>query len=157
MKMQIILIASLMFFLSCSATNKMAKTENPKLVNKLLEENGNAFSVSSTHVIISYVWTYSESEITIYKLKKGRVINTDVHSIEKPEWITVPTKEEYFELDKCMELDGDMLYIALKNAEDIVRKDVPINIQCFTKGGYKKEFFNHIAKDIEKYKIRIQY
>lgn len=153
MKVRIVLILGLLFFLSCSSTNKMTKTENPRLVKKLLENNGNVFCASSTHVIISYVWSYSADEISIYKLKKGKIVNTEVHSIEDKNWLVQPTKEDYFELDKCMELDGDMLCIVIKDEES---KDLPINLQCFMKGGYKTEFFNQLALDMEKYKIKIQ-
>ena len=153
MKKSYILVISLFFILSCAATKKTTKTENSKLINQLLDSNKNVFYASSTHIIISYIWSYSENGITLYKLKKGKIINKEVCSTDKQNLMGFPTKEDYFELDKCLELDGDMLCIIIKDGASVNRKDLPINLNCFAQGGYKLNFFNKIAKDMMLYKI----
>ncbi len=149
MKIRFFLVIGLFLLLSCSVTNKMSKAENLRLVKKLSEDNGNVFCVSSTHIMTSYVWSYSAREVSIYKLRKGRIEKVETYPIKGKDWIIQLTKEDYFELDKCMELDGDLLCILLNDD----RKDLPINLQCFVKRGYKSEFLNQLAIDIEKYNM----
>lgn len=145
-----------LMFSACSITGKMhSKTINNKLINDLLEENGNAFFINSTYIIISYIWTYNESSIVIYKLKKGKVINVEAISInEKPDWIYSPPKDNYFELDACMELDGDMFGYWVKDGKNIYQKDYPVNLECLRKGTYKSNFINNAVDDINKYQIK---
>ena len=155
-KNYIISIFCLLFILLCSATSKMYyKTENKKLVRQLVKSNGNAFYVRSTYITISYVWSYAEKEIVVYKLSKGKIANTKTFSIaEKPTWIIPPSEKDLFELDPCMELDGDMFGFFLKNGENVEHKDLPINVKCFRQGKFKSDFLNEVANDINVYKIK---
>lgn len=141
---------------ACSVTGKMhSKTINKKLIDSLLEENGNAFFINSTYIIISYIWTYSENSIVVYKLKKGKVINIETTNIDKkPDWINLPPEDNYFELDACMELDGDMFGFCVKDGENIYQKDYPVNLDCLRKGTYKSIFINNAVSDINKYQIK---
>lgn len=152
-------IAGIFFVLSivsCSTANRMHnKSENRKLVSQLLESNGNAFYVSSTNIIVSFVWSYSDKEVFIYKLSKDKIIDKRVLLItDKPNWHKQPSKEELYELDTCMELDGDMFGYELKKDGKIEEQDLPINLECFTRGKFKSDFINKVVSDINLYQIR---
>ena len=152
----IIGVAFFIMLSSCSITSKMHnKTINNKLVNRLIESNGNVFYINSTYIIISYVWTYDKDNVVIYKLKKGKVIDTKMFTaIGVSVWIKTPPTDDYFELDSCMELDGDMFGYWIKDGENIKHKDYPINLECFRNGTYKSDFINKIVRDINEYKIK---
>lgn len=152
-------VIGIIFFImlsACSITSKMhRKTINNKLVNRLIESNGNAFFINSTHIIISYIWTYDEDNVVIYKLKKGKLIDTTTFTtIGISEWIKNPPTDNFFELDSCMELDGDMFGYWIKDGENIKQKDYPINLECFRNSTYKSDFINKIVNDINEYKIK---
>ena len=144
------------FLLSCGITSKMyCKTDNKKLVTQLLESNGNVFYIRSTYIIISYVWSYSENEIIVYELKKGKIENEKRISIkEKPNWIIPLFEKDLFELDSCMELDGDMFGYWHKNGENVEQRDLPINLKCFRQGKYKSDFLNKVVNDLNDYQIK---
>ena len=132
-----------------------SKTINNKLVNRLIESNGNAFYINSTYIIISYIWAYDEDNVVIYKLRKGKVIDTKTFTTSgKSEWIKTPPTDNFFELDNCMELDGDMFGYWIKDGENIKQKDYPVNLECFRNGTYKSDFINKIVSDINEYKIK---
>jgi len=142
--------------LSCSTTNRLYnKRENKKLVSQLFESNGNAFYVRSTNIVISFVWSYSDKEVFIYKLSKNKIIDKRVLLITgKPNWHKQPSNEELYELDTCMELDGDMFGYKLKIDGKVEEQDLPINLECFTRGKFKSDFINKVVKDINVYQIR---
>jgi len=73
---------------------------------------------------------------------------------EKSDWIKSPPKDNYFELDACMELDGDMFGYWIKYGENLKQKDYPINLECFMKGTYTSDFISKIVSDINEYQIK---
>ncbi len=149
-------ILFILIITSCSTTNKMYdKIEYKKLFNQLVENNGNAFYVNSTHITVSFVWSYSNNEATIYKLSKGKVIDRKV--VKTPNSVKMFehfSKEDFYEVDTCIELDGDMFGFILKRNDKVEQKDLPINLNCFTKAKYKSYFLNEIVSDINTYNIK---
>jgi len=149
-------ILCILFILSSSMTNKLySKIGSKKLISHLIESNGNVFYVSSTHLSISFVWSYSDNEVVIYKLSKGKVVNTKVLSTNvKLIWTELPSKEEQYELDPCIELDGDIFGCKFKKDGKVEQLDLPISLECFARGKYKSDFINKVANDIITYQIK---
>jgi len=134
--------------------NKLpSQTPHTKLVKELLASYGNAFYISSTHVSVSYVWSYSD-KVTIYKVVKGKVVDTKEQPIMiAPNWLNQPSKAELYELDTCMELDGDMFGFMLKKDDKVEQSDLPISLDCFKGKKFKSDFLNGVVADLNKYQI----
>lgn len=154
-KNYIALIFLVLPILAYSATNRMHnKSENKKLVSQLLESNGNAFYVRSTNIIISFVWSYSDKEVFVYKLSKNKIIDKRVVLIkDKPNWHKQCSTKELSELDTCMELDGDMFGFKLKKDGKVEEQNLPINLECFKRRKFKSDFINKVVNDINAYQI----
>ena len=144
------------FFMSCS-TMKHNIQNNSKFTDKtifsLLEKNGNVFYLNSTYATFSTVWTYSKDKIEIYKLANGKISLQQEYSATSIDNINQISKEELFELDQCMELDGDGFGYRIKRGSEIEKQDLPIGIECFTKLKYKSEFLNKVVEDINTHKM----
>lgn len=146
----------ILFISSCSISNKIIKTKvnTKKMVDRLFEKNGNAFYVNSTYVIISFVWSYSDNKISIYKLSGNKILeNKNFIMNERIFFIQQLSKEELQELDKCIELDGDGFGYKFKKDGKVEEQDFPINLECFTQKKYKSAFLNKVVSDIKTYKI----
>jgi hypothetical protein len=146
-----------LFILSCDATHRIMsdKTKSKKLINQLLERNGNSFYISSTHVTVSFVWSYSGNTVTIYKLSKGKIVETKELAINSNiKGIENLSEQKIQELDACMELDGDIFGFRLKKDGKVIEQDLPVNLECFTRNRYKSDFLNKIVADINNYQIK---
>jgi len=124
-----------------------------KITSTILNKNGNVFYLNSTYATFSTVWTYSNNKLEIYKLANGRVSFEQKYSTISINMINKISKEELFELDQCMELDGDGFGYRIKRDLEIEKQDLPIGIECFTKQKYKSDFLNKIVEDINTYKM----
>lgn len=62
--------------LSSGMTGDLYSNENKKLFERLYKSNGNAFYIKSTNISVSFVWSYTENKISIYKLSKGKVLDS---------------------------------------------------------------------------------
>lgn len=153
----VLYVLLMLFVLSCSMSNKLNGTTNKskKIVNQLLENNGNAFYISSSHVLVSFVWSYSDNKINIYKLSGNKILEINNLPInESGNFFKQLSKEELYEIDKCMELDGDMLGYKFKKDGVLEQHDFPVNIDCFMQQKFKSNFLNKIITDINTYQIK---
>jgi hypothetical protein len=158
MKTKIILssVIILVMFNSCSSIKSKIANNNKftmSLLDKLYLENNNSFYIKSSYTTVSKVWSYHNDTITIFKLKDGKVYEEQNFSSKWLSDKTILDKNDLFELDKCMELDGDIFGIRIKQSNQEILENLPINIGCFVKDQYKSDFFNSIVNDIKTYKI----
>jgi len=153
---RIILAVIVVFCKSCSITKHSIHKNNKftdKTISSLLEKNGNVFWLTSTYATFSTVWTYNKYKIEIYKLANGKISLQQEYSTTNIDNINQISKKELFDLDQCMELDGDGFCYRIKRDSEIEKQDLPIGIECFTKQKYKSEFLNKIVEDIKTYKL----
>jgi len=153
----VIYVLLMLFVLSCGISNKLNRTTNKreKIINQLFENNGNAFYISSSHVLVSYVWSYSDNKINIYKLSGNKIWKINNLPInERDDFFKQLSKEELYEIDKCMELDGDIFGYKFKKDGLLERHDFPVNIDCFVQQKFKSKFLNKIITDINTYQIK---
>ena len=90
-----------------------------------------------------------------FLIQKNQILFYEEKKISS-KWLsdkTIVDKNDLFELDKCMELDGDIFGIRIKQSDQEVFENLPINIGCFVKNQYGSDFFNLIVNDIKTYKI----
>ncbi len=142
--------------ISCSTMKhniQKNNTQTDKIIEYLLDKNGNVFYLNSTFVPFSTVWTYSKDKLEIYKLVNGKIISQQEYFTTSIDNINQISKEELFELDQCMELDGDGFGYRIKRGSEIEQQDLPIGIDCFTKLKYKSEFLNKVVEDINTHKM----
>lgn len=118
-----------------------------------MEKNGNVFYLNSTYATFSTVWTYNKDKIEIYKLANGKISLQQEYPTTSIDNINQISKEELFELDQCMELDGDGFGYRIKRGSEIEQQDLPIGIECFTKLKYKSKFLNKVVEDINTHKM----
>lgn len=152
----IITVAFIFFVTSCNTTSKMHKREGYKqLYNQLFETHKNAFYVTSSHIKIALVWSYSNEGIFIYKLSDGKVVDRKMIPItENQQWLIDFSKDDFYELDSCIELDGDFLGIKVMKDNKTVQKDLPVNLNCATKKKYNSRFLNKIVNDVNIHNIK---
>jgi len=103
----------------------------------------------------STVWTYGNNKLEVYKLAKGKVLEESTFPNNGLVNYELPTfKELDTEFNECgYELDGDVFGYRIQKASEVEQQDLPINIECFTKGKYKSDFLSKIAEDIKTYKM----
>ncbi|MEC5395408.1 hypothetical protein [Bergeyella sp. RCAD1439] len=153
---KIIMAVIVMFCISCSTMKYNIQKNNKqidKIISSLLEKNGNVFYLTSTYATFSTVWTYHKGRLEIYKLVNGKIILQQEYFTTSIDNINQISKEELFELDQCIELDGDGFGYRIKKGSGIEQQDLPIGIECFIKLKYKSEFLNKVIKDINTYKM----
>ena len=152
-----IIIASIAILcISCSTMKNNIQKNNKftdKTISSLLEKNGNVFYLTSTYATFSTVWTYSKDKLEIYKLVNGRINFQQKYPTTSIDNINQISKEELFELDQCMELDGDGFGYRIKRGSEIEQQDLPIGIECFAKLKYKSEFLNKLVEEINAHKM----
>jgi len=160
---RITLASIIIFCISCSSMKhdiqKNHKQTN-KIIQSLLDKNGNVFYLNSTYVIYSTIWTYTDDNIEIYRTTKSNIVERLTFPDKGVSNYKVPDfKELDRETQECgYELDGDGFGFEIKKDSKIEQQDLPINIECFTKQKYKSEFLNKIVNDINTYKLwDIQY
>lgn len=155
-KIKIILAFIALLSISCSTLKSNIQKNNKftdKTISSLLEKNGNVFYLTSTYATFSTVWTYSKDKLEIYKLINGRVNFQQEYFTICIDSINQISKEELFELDQCMELEGDGFGYRIKRGSEIEQQDLPIGIECFTKSKYKSDFLNKVVEDINIHKM----
>jgi hypothetical protein len=153
---KIMTICILTILISCSTMKQnISKNQKKTLeeIGSLFEMNGNAFYLNSTYSTFSIVWTYKEGKIIVYKLMNGKLKRQEEYDTKDASIVLFNSKKEIFELDKCMELDGDMFGYKIENGSEIDKQDLAINMKCFTKRKYQSEFLNKVVEDINTYKI----
>jgi len=64
------------------------------------------------------------------------------------------SKEELYQLDKCMGLDGDMFGYRLIKDSIVEQHDFPISLDCLAKQRLTSAFLNKIIDDINTYHIK---
>ena len=80
-------ILHMLVMLSCSMTGNLYNNENRRLFERLYKSNGNAFYIKSTNISVSFVWSYSEKKISIYKLSNGKLIESKELPDAKSNWL----------------------------------------------------------------------
>lgn len=152
---KITMIGFVTMFASCS-TMKQNISNNQKRTSEQIETlfliNGNAFCISSSFSTLSTVWSYSNGNIFIYRLSKGKIVKEETYLSQNPIELKYDFKEELIK-SGCIELDGDGFSVRLKKNSEIESQDLPINIKCFTQKKYKSDFLNKIVEDINTYKM----
>lgn len=154
-----ILLFTLCLLVSCSATNYVIK-KNRYLTNKevelLFQKNGNAFYLSSTYSYFSFVWSYNEDSVEIFRLRKGIIKQKQVfkekENIQYAGFSLEDIETELYQ--KCaLELDGDEFgYIIDYNGKRF-KADFAVNINCLKQQKYNSVFLNKIINDINYYKM----
>ncbi|KIX21279.1 hypothetical protein SY27_11070 [Flavobacterium sp. 316] len=158
MKAKIILSCVIILIMSNSCSSIKSKIANNNkstmsLLDKLYLENNNSFYIKSSYTTVSKVWSYHNDTITIFKLKEGKVYEEQNFSSKQLSDKIIVNKNDLFELDKCIELDGDIFGIRIKQSDQEILENLPMSIECFVKNQYKSDFFNSIVNDIKIYKI----
>jgi len=155
---KITLVVIVTLCISCSTMKhniQKNNTQTDRIIESLLDKNGNVFYLNSTYVISSTVWTYKEGHIEVYRLTKGKRVEQSTFPEKGLSNYEIPTfKELDIEIKECgYELDGDGFGFRIKTGLEIERQDLPISIECFTKLKYKSEFLNKVVEDINTYKM----
>lgn len=145
-------ILLLVLVLSCSMTGDLYSSK--KLFERLYESNGNAFYIKSTNMSVSFVWSYAENKISIYKLFKGKVVDSRELSDTESNWLDQFSKKELAEVDSCLDLDGDVLGFKLKYGNSVVQNDLSIKLDCFVKKRLNSVFLNGMVGDMKAYRIK---
>lgn len=152
--MRISLFLTVILLVSCSTMKNSIQKNQKKaetVFSKLLEENGNAFYLTSSYATFSTVWSYRDHQIVVYKLGSGEVSSKQEFVIK--DQMSSFSKTTLFELDSCMELDGDIFGFKIKEEDNLIQEDLPISIECFKKGKYQSDFLNKIVRDITNCKM----
>ena len=108
-------LCPIILFVNCNVIKTDKRDFGHRIINQLFEENGNVFYMSSIYIKTYFVWSYTNKGIIVYKLSGKKVLsknkyeNSNILNFE-----IFQKKDELFELDKCMELDGDILCYKIK-------------------------------------------
>jgi hypothetical protein len=154
--LKLTLASIVILFISCSTMKHNIKNNSKatdKTISSLLEKNGNVFYLNSTHSTFSTVWTYNKDKIEIYTLANGKISLQQEYSTTRIDNINQISKGELFELDQCIELDGDGFGYRIKRGLEIEQQDLPIGIECFARLKYKSDFLNKVVEDINIHKM----
>jgi uncharacterized protein YihD (DUF1040 family) len=119
--------------------------------NKLSSENGNAFYIKSSYSTFSTVWSYQTGKIEIYNISNGKIQKEE--KLDAENFIKKIPKKRVFELDKCMELDGDIMGYKVDLNNKLYKEDFPIGMNCFLNEKYESEFFNMLVRDVDKFNL----
>ena len=68
-------------------------------------------------------------------------------------WLTDYKKVEIFDLDKCAELDGSILGFKIKNYNQEIEENLPLNIDCFIGNEYSSTFLQQLSHTINKFRF----
>lgn len=153
--LKISLIGFVIIFTSCSTMKQNINKNHKKTLAQmetLFSNNGNSFSLNSTNLVLSTVWTYTNESIFIYRLVKGKLVKQETYSLKESTKFKYDFKDELMQ-SGCIELDGDEFSFKGKNDIEIETQNLPINIKCFTQKQYQSQFLNKIVEDINTYKL----
>ena len=151
------LLLLLIFAISCnSASRSLVRNQrkSDRMVNRLTHNNGNAFYNSHAFAAASLIWTYSNTELQIFKLKAGRIYERKTISItDSLNWISAYTEHDWDEITGCLALDGPFLKFGYLKKGKIHIEHLPVLYECFSAKEYKSQYFNKITSDIRKYHL----
>lgn len=146
---KIIFLSSFFFtILSCATNNKK------NIIDKLYTDNNNVFYITSTYVNRKVVWSYSNDKIIIYSLNsKNKILEKKEELlVQQRNFFTLDLNDNY-EMDGCMELDGDILGYRIKQNGITQSNDFPVNSKCIVNKMYTSAFFSKLKYDIIKYNL----
>jgi hypothetical protein len=130
-------------------------SKNKKLYNDLYNNNGNIFVIGSSSFTSSYMWSYTNNEVSIYNLNNGKVITKKEikrENLEMNNWLQNPSKDDDG-IDKCIAVDGFMLMYKVKIKESFIERRFPLDFGCMKNSTYETLFFKKLIDDINHYKI----
>lgn len=150
----VLLLALLMTCLSCST--KFMIRKNDKVtdvrINTLVNEYGNVFYIRSSNSTFSAIWYYTEEKLILYRVSNGKIVKEN--NYQTLTYNSFPDNEKkYFELDECLELDGDILGFSIRNQQGLQEESFPINLTCFSNRNFESEFLESLKKDIDNFNI----
>jgi len=122
------------------------------MTSSLLRKNGNVFYIKSSYATYSTVWTYIDGKIKIYRLVNGKVSMQNEFPDKRISDYKIPVIPDK-EVKNCYELDGDILGFKINENDQLLQKDFPVNIQCFTNEKFSSLFLNKLVEDISSYKL----
>ncbi|WP_326983768.1 hypothetical protein VUJ46_04295 [Chryseobacterium sp. MYb264] len=147
--MKFLLLLTLFFMITSCAISK-----KKDIISDLYMNNGNVFYITSTYINRKIVWSYSNDKVIIYTLtSKNKILDKKEELVEKPVDISSINLNDNYEMDKCMELDGDLLGYQIKQNEVIKSKEYPVNTKCFISNKYENILYNKLKDDIIKYNL----
>lgn len=124
------------------------------IISNLYMDNGNVFYMTSTYMDRKIVWSYSNNKISIYTLtSKNRILDKREELVEKQMDFSNINLNDNYEMDKCMELDGDFLGYQIKQNGVIRSREYPVNAKCFISNKYKDILYNKLKDDMIKYNL----
>ncbi|MCY0979411.1 hypothetical protein PGH12_04650 [Chryseobacterium wangxinyae] len=152
----IYIIASSICF-SCQTKNVANDiiSKNKKLYNSLYKSNGNVFSLGSLSFEHSYMWSYSNDEINIYNLEKGKVISEKKIKLQNQgnnRWLQNPLKDDTG-IDNCIATDGFTLMYKVVNNDSYIERRFPVMYDCMKNSKYETDFFTKLIEDMNYYQI----
>jgi len=152
--MQKLIIIAIVLFTSCSTMRNGIKkndTLTDKTIESLFSDNGNVFYIRSSYSTFSTVWAYKSDKIEVYNLANGKIAEKSSH--DATNYINKVPKERVFEVDNCMELDGDIIGYKVSFDGNKYQEDFPVSMKCFLDQKYKAQFLNTLVKDVKMYKL----
>ncbi len=126
-------------------------------MSEIIKNNDNVFYLGTEYSNASFVWTYKNDVIQVFKLINGPVNTERKYEISNgKEWIIQHFKESFVgQIFDCTELDGDLIEIRIKKNGDIEKHSFPVNLECFFQGKYESKFLSRVAEDMKKYNIKL--
>jgi len=152
--MQRIIVLAFILLISCSGIKQNMNRNNKftdSFFKSLSERNGNAFYIKSSYSTFSTVWSYYKGDIVIYYITNGKLQKKQ--KLDATNFLEKIAKKEVFELDKCLELDGDIIGYRVTINQQTYKEEFPIGINCFLNKKYESKFLNNLVKDIINYKL----
>jgi len=152
--------ALILFSLSCTSLKYQIKRNDAftkKRVSEILKNNDNVFYLGTEYSNASFIWTYTNDFIQVFKIINGTVNTERRYEISNgKDWIIQHSKESYIDqIFDCTELDGDLIEIMILKNGDIEKHSLPVNLECFVHDKYESKFLSKIAEDLKKYNIKL--
>lgn len=141
---------------SCISMKQQIKRNHrhtERMFEKISSKYGNAFYINSTYATFSTIWYYSEGSIKILKLAKGKIINKTEENSNTFEILRKVGNVEMYELNNCMELDGDGFGFVVSDSVNRIHRDLPIGIDCLKELELNSIFYRKIVEDIKTYNL----
>lgn len=162
MRLEFKLLVLVLSFLITSCTGfkyqiKKNRIYTNKVVSDILKETDNVFSLSTEYSNASFVWTYNNESVRIYKLISSKVANFTVHKdLSDKDWIKQITEESVSaEAFKCAELDGDLLNVFIKQGTNTKEHSFAVGLDCLSQEKFQSVFLTSLSENIRKYHIKL--
>ena len=152
----IIFLSISIVFTSCLSVKQQIKRNDrhtERMFKKISRKYGNAFYINSTYATFSTVWFYSEGSVKIFKLAKGKTISIKEENCNTNEIISQVENFDFYELDKCIELDGDGFGFFVSSGENKIQRDFAVGIECIKEQELNSIFLKKIIEDIKTYNL----